>query len=41
LIPCLYLKVVSTGDFSEALQAVVAPSAVGVRANVVVRLKEQ
>ena len=41
LIPWLYLKGVSTGDFSEALQALVGPSAVGLSANVVVRLKEQ
>ena len=39
LIPWLYLKGVSTGDFSEALQALVGPSAVGLSANVVVRLK--
>ncbi len=41
LIPWLYLKGVSTGDFSEALQALVGPSAVGLSANVVVRLTEQ
>jgi transposase-like protein len=41
LIPWLYLKGVSTGDFSEALQALVGESAKGLSANVVVRLKEQ
>lgn len=41
LIPWLYLKGISTGDFSEALQALVGPDAAGFSANVVVRLKEQ
>lgn len=41
LIPWLYLKGVSTGDFSEALQALVGEAAKGLSANVVVRLKEQ
>jgi transposase-like protein len=41
LIPWLYLKGVSTGDFSEALQALVGEQAKGLSANVVVRLKEQ
>lgn len=41
LIPWLYLKGVSTGDFSEALQALVGDAAKGLSANVVVRLKEQ
>ncbi len=41
LIPWLYLKGISTGDFSEALQALVGPHATGFSANVVVRLKEQ
>jgi transposase-like protein len=40
LIPWLYLKGISTGDFSEALQALVGPEAKGLSANVVVRLKE-
>ena len=40
LIPWLYLKGVSTGDFSEALQALVGPEAKGLSANVIVRLKE-
>lgn len=41
LIPWLYLKGISTGDFSEALQALVGPNAAGFSANVVVRLKDQ
>lgn len=41
LIPWLYLKGISTGDFSEALSALVGPEASGFSANVVVRLKEQ
>ena len=41
LIPWLYLKGISTGDFSEALQALVGPNAAGFSPNVVVRLKEQ
>lgn len=41
LIPWLYLKGISTGDFSEALQSLVGPEAGGFSANVVVRLKEQ
>jgi putative transposase len=41
LIPWLYLKGISTGDFSEALQVLVGPEASGFSANVVVRLKEQ
>jgi len=41
LIPWLYLKGVSTSDFSEALQALVGERAKGLSANVVVRLKEQ
>ena len=41
LIPWLYLKGVSTGDFSEALQSLVGEAAKGLSANVVVRLKEQ
>lgn len=41
LIPWLYLKGISTGDFSEALQSLVGPEASGFSANVVVRLKEQ
>ncbi len=41
LIPRLYLKGLSTGDFSEALQSLLGPQAPGLSANVVVRLKEQ
>ena len=41
LIPWLYLKGISTGDFSEALQALIGPNAAGFSPNVVVRLKEQ
>lgn len=41
LIPWLYLKGISTGDFGEALQSLVGERAKGLSANVVVRLKEQ
>jgi transposase-like protein len=41
LIPWLYLKGISTGDFSEALQALLGAGAKGLSANVVVKLKEQ
>jgi putative transposase len=41
LIPWLYLKGISTGDFSEALQALIGPEVRGLSANVIVRLKEQ
>lgn len=41
LIPWLYLKGISTGDFSEALQALLGEEAKGLSANVVVGLKEQ
>ena len=41
LIPWLYLKGISTGDFAEALQALVGERAKGLSANVIVRLKEQ
>ena len=41
LIPWLYLKGISTGDFSDALQSLIGPNASGFSANVVVRLKEQ
>ncbi|MES0404267.1 MAG: IS256 family transposase [Hyphomicrobium sp.] len=40
LIPWLYLKGISTGDFSEALAALVGPDAPGLSATTVVRLKE-
>jgi putative transposase len=40
LIPWLYLKGISTGDFSEALQALLGPQAKGLSAANIVRLKE-
>jgi transposase-like protein len=40
LIPALYLKGVSTGDFAEALEAILGPDAAGLSANTVTRLKE-
>jgi putative transposase len=39
LIPWLYLKGVSTGDFSEALAALLGPEAPGLSASTVTRLK--
>jgi putative transposase len=39
LIPWLYLKGVSTGDFPEALKAILGPDAPGLSANTVTRLK--
>ncbi len=39
LIPWLYLKGISTGDFSEALAALVGPQAGGLSAGTIVRLK--
>jgi transposase-like protein len=39
LIPWLYLKGVSTGDFSEALAALLGPGAKGLSASTVTRLK--
>lgn len=41
LIPWLYLKGISTGDFSEALRALVGEQAQGLSPNVIVRLKER
>jgi len=41
LIPWLYLKGISTGDFSEALSALVGPQARALSANVIVRLKAE
>lgn len=38
LIPWLYLKGVSTGDFAEALQALVGPQAAGLSASTITRL---
>ena len=40
LIPALYLRGVSTGDFSEALESILGPNASGLSATNVVRLKE-
>lgn len=40
LIPVLYLKGVSTGDFGEALEAILGPNAAGLSATNIVRLKE-
>lgn len=40
LIPALYLKGVSTGDFSEALKAILGEQAGGLSATNIVRLKE-
>jgi putative transposase len=39
LLPWLYLKGVSTGDFSEALAALLGPDAPGVSASTITRLK--
>ena len=39
LIPALYLKGISTGDFSEALTAILGERAIGLSATNVVRLK--
>ena len=41
LIPWLYLKGISTGDFQEALQSLLGEEAKAISANVVVRLKEK
>ena len=40
LIPWLYLKGISTGDFSEALSALVGPDCPGLSASTITRLKE-
>lgn len=40
LIPVLYLKGISTGDFTEALEAILGPQAAGLSAANIVRLKE-
>jgi len=40
LIPALYLKGISTGDFKEALEAILGPNASGLSATNIVRLKE-
>jgi transposase-like protein len=39
LIPALYLRGVSTGDFGEALEAILGPQAAGLSATNIVRLK--
>jgi len=41
LIPALYLKGISTGDFTEALEAILGENAKGLSASTVVRLKKQ
>lgn len=41
LIPWLYLKGISTGDFREALEALLGPQAPGLSPTTIVRLKEQ
>ena len=41
LTPTLYLKGVSTGDFMEALEAILGKTAKGLSANTIVRLKRQ
>ena len=40
LIPVLYLKGISTGDFQEALEAILGPNAAGLSPANIVRLKE-
>ena len=40
LAPILYLKGISTGDFAEALSALLGPNAGGLSASTIVRLKE-
>jgi transposase-like protein len=40
LLPMLYLKGISTGDFQEALEKVLGKNAVGLSAQTIVRLKE-
>ena len=40
LIPVLYLKGISTGDFSEALASILGPDAPGLSASNIVRIKE-
>ena len=41
LIPVLYLKGISTGDFTEALEAILGENAKGLSASTVVRLKRE
>lgn len=40
LIPALYLRGISTGDFTEALESILGPNAIGLSAANIVRLKE-
>ena len=40
LIPTLYLKGISTGDYAEALEAILGPNVAGLSATNIVRLKE-
>jgi putative transposase len=40
LVPVLYLKGISTDDFTTALEAILEPQAKGLSARTVVRLKE-
>ena len=40
LVPVLYLKGISTDDFSTALEAILGPGAKGLSASTIVRLKE-
>jgi len=40
LIPALYLKGISTDDFSEAIEAILGPNAAGLSATNITRLKE-
>ena len=40
LLPVLYLKGISTGDFREALQAILGPDVIGLSAETIVRLKQ-
>lgn len=41
VLPWLYLKGISTGDFSEALAALLGPQATGISASTISRLKRQ
>jgi hypothetical protein len=40
LTPCLYLKGISTGDFGEAVEAILGPQTAGLSATSIVRLKD-
>jgi|GraSoiStandDraft_4_1057263.scaffolds.fasta_scaffold294369_1 putative transposase len=40
LVPALYLRGISTGDFTEALTSILGPNAAGLSATNIVRLKE-